>query len=265
MSVNNGCLQTATGTFTLDRSALAGHLNVDGDDTTYGLGTFAAEPGPQVAAATTRALTCGAITPPDGAQLYVFAADSTAVAITVRDQPPSPAQLRDRASAGLPCYRHISDTRDWRELQPAASPDTFTGTCETIELVLQAANSLLPALAALKLGEAHTTSLLAAPLRVLTYNHRGRLSTRTSSVSELTEDDADQTRDLWPLLIETLETGEAAEEWDGDRQRTLLLRSGGATALARQLNAARARLVHSGARRLAELADPAGGFGRYLP
>jgi hypothetical protein len=250
--------------FRLDRGAFASHLNVDGDDTRYGLYAFGKTIGQKVARATTRALTCRAITSPDGALLYVIAADSTAVAITVRDQPPTATQLHARASARLPCYRLIGDTRGWSELQPTNSPDTFTGTCETIELVLQAANGLLPALAALQLGEAHAMSLLAEPLRVLTYSHRGRLSTDTIGMSDLTEDDPEQTKDLWPPLIQALETGEAAEDWDGDRQHTLLLRTGGATTLAREMNAARARLLYTGASHPGELPDPSGGFSRYL-
>jgi hypothetical protein len=70
---------------------------------------------------------------------------------------------------------------------------------------------------------------------------------------------------LWPLLIQTLETGEASEDRDGDRQRTLLLRTGCATGLARELNAARAQLVHDGTVADGVMPDPDGGFARHLP
>jgi hypothetical protein len=265
MTVNPGCPHTANSKFTLDRAAFATHLHLDSDDTRYGLYAFGSTRAPQIATATKRALACRAITPADSAQLHVFPAEGASVAITVREQPPTPTQLHARATAGLPCYRHVGDTRDWPNLKPARPADTFTGTCETIEQVLAAANELLPALGTLQLGEAHAMSLLAQPLRVLTYNHRGRLSTDTSSVPDLAEHDAEQTIDLWPLLIEALETGEAAEDWDGDRQRTLLLRTGGATALARELIAARARLVHHGTVAVGVMPDPDGGFSRYLP
>jgi len=265
VTVTHGCQRAASSNFTLDRTAFATHLQLDGDETRYGLYTFGSSRGHQISRATKRALACGAITPADGAQLHVFPAEGTSVAITVRDLPPTTTQLHARASAGLPCYRHIGDTRDWPNLKPALPDDTFTGTCETLEQVLVVANELLAALAALQLGEAHAMSLLTEPLRVLTYNHRGRLSTDTSSMSALTEDDPEQIIDLWPLLIETLETGEAGEDWDGDRQRRLLLRTGGATALARELNAARARLVHKGIVADGVMPDPKGGFSRYLP
>jgi hypothetical protein len=160
--------------------------------------------------------------------------------------PPTATQLAARGSAGLPRYRYIGDTRDWPNLKPTRPAETFSGTCETIEQVLAAANELLAGLAALQLGEAHAMSLLVYPIRVLTYTRSGRLSTDTTSVSALAQHDPEQTLALWPLLIQTLETGEAAEDWGGDRQRTLLLRTGGATALARELIAARARLARSG-------------------
>lgn len=266
MTVNHACLDTTTNSkFTLDRAAFATHLHLDGDDTRYGLYAFGSGRGRQISTATKRALTCEAITPADDAQLHVFPGEGTSVAITIREQPPTPTQLHARAAAGLPCYRHVGDIRDWPSLKPEHPDDTFTGTCETIEQVLAAANELLAALATLQLGEAHATSLLAQPLRVLTYNHRGRLSTHTSSVPDLAEHDAEQTIDLWPLLIQTLETGEAAEDWDGERQRTLLLRTGGATALARELIAARARLINDVSFAVCVMPDPNGGFSRHLP
>jgi len=262
VTVTDGCQRAAN--FTLDRDAFAAHLVLDGEDSRYGLYAFGSNRGPQISNATKRALACGAITLADSAQLHVFPAEGTSVAITVREQPPTATQLHVRGSAGLPCYRHIGDTRDWPNLKPTRAADTFTGTCETIDQVLAAANELLAALAALQLGEAHARSLLTEPLRVLTYNHRGRLSTDTSSMSALTEDDPAQIIDFWPLLIEVLETGEAGEDWDGDRQRRLLLRTGGATPLARELNAARARLVHKGTVADGVMPDPNGGFSRYL-
>lgn len=265
MPVNHDRASAANSNFTLDRIQFARHLNVAEEPTSWGLGAFGDSPAHQVAGAVTCAKEARTITEPDGVHLTVYATDGSRVVIVFSDRPPTPAELRARAAAGLPRCRHIGTTRRWTSLKPAAKRGTFTGTCEAIEHVLVAADDLTPAVGVLQLGEVHRVSLQTEPLRVLTYNSRGRLATYTASVSQLTEGDPKHVVDLWPLLIEALETGEAAEDWDGDQQRTFLLRAGGETHLARQLNAARAQLVHGGAVAAAVVPDPAGGFSRYIP
>src|SRR5579862_3945765 len=96
VTVNQGCSPAATNNFTLDRDAFAAFLCLDGDDTRYGLCAFGSKRAPQIAGATKRALACGAITLADGAQLHVFPAEGTSVAITVRDLPPTATQLAAR-------------------------------------------------------------------------------------------------------------------------------------------------------------------------
>lgn len=249
--------------FRLDRSKLKRHL--ERSQRQRGLAACGDTPASQIAQAVKLALAVDAVLPRDQALPAVIASTRTELAIAVLDLTPSDAQMHARATAGLPCYRHIGCWRQTRELTTVSPRNTFDGMCEAIGHVLAAANELLPALAALHLGEVHTFSLIAQPLRVLTYNLRARLSTETCGVSDLAQDDPERTIELWPLLIEALETGEAAEDWDGDRQRTLLLRTGGATALAQQMNAARAALVHVGAVADGVLPDPQGGFARHIP
>ncbi len=265
MTVNQRHTSAVTTNFTLDRIQFARHLKIAQDGgPSWGLGAFGDGPAHQVAGAVTCAKEARTITEPDGVHLTVDAINASRVAIVLDDRPPTPAQLHARAGAGLPRYRHVGTNRHWTSLKPAAKRGTFTGTCEAIEHVLLAADDLTPAVSAIQVGEAHWISLHAEPLRVLTYNSRGRLATHSTSVSELTEDGPKQAVDLWPLLIEALETGEATEDWDGDQQRTLLLRVGGDAALARQMNAARAQLVHTGAVADGVLPDPAGGFARHF-
>jgi hypothetical protein len=264
MTANHrGCTSAATTNFTFDRFQLARTLKVADHPTSWGLGAFGDSPAQQIAGAVTCAQESRTITEPDGVHLQVYAIDGSRIAIALCDRPPAPTQHQVRAAAGLPRYRHVGTSRHWTDLKPAAKRGTFTGTCEAIEHVLLAADDLTPAVGALLLGEARWISLHAEPLRVLAYNSRGRLATHTTSVSHLAQD-APTLVDLWPLLIEALDTGEATEDWDGDQQRTLLLRSGGETHLARQLNAARARLVHAGGAADGVLPDPHGGLGRYL-
>lgn len=265
MPVNHGRACAAASNFTLDRILFARYLNVADEPTSWGLGAFGDSPAHQVAGAVSCAKEARTITAPDGVHLEVYAIDGSRIVLVLSDRPPASAELRARAAAGLPLYRHIGVRRHWSALKPAAKRGTFTGTCEAIEHVLVAADDLAPAVGVLQLGEVHRVSRHAEPLRVLTYNSRGRLATYTTSVSQLTEDDPEQVVNLWPLLIEALETGEAAEDWDGDRQRTFLLRADSETHLARQLSAARAHLLHTGAVAAEVLPDPAGGFDRYIP
>ena len=78
-----------------------------------------------------------------------------------------------------------------------------------------------------------------------------------------TEHDADQAKSLWPLLLDALE-GEGAEDWDGDRQRTLLVRPGGEKYLARQLSNLRNELIEVGSATADDLPEPHGGFAAHL-
>jgi hypothetical protein len=250
--------------FRLDRGVLADSLQAEGDaDEGCGLQHFGETPGEQIAGAVQHAELEQALHIPDGVDLDVLklAPTANAVILTIRETfEAATAKHEKRRTAGLPRERQIAS---WR-IEPGWLSDggapTFGDLCSTLEEVCNVANALLGSLKALLDGEQLLMELIAAPLTVLSYNSRARLASYRANVEDVTEGDADHARNVWPLLIETLEHGEAEEEWDGDRQRAFHLQPGGEPHLARQLVQLRNTLQAAGKLTPGELPDPTGGF-----
>jgi hypothetical protein len=104
---------------------------------------------------------------------------------------------------------------------------------------------------------------VAAPLIVLAFNRRSRLSSFRRNVQEVCQGDPEQAKVMWPLLIEVLERGEADEDWDGDRQRAFRLVKGCEAHLAKQLVVLRTTLEDEGKTPRGALPGPSGGFDSY--
>ena len=260
----SGPLAPADDRFRLDRGVLADSLHAEGDaDEGCGLQHFGETPGEQIAGAVQHAELEQALHIPDGVDLDVLklAPAANAVILTIRETfEAATAKLEKRKTAGLPRERQIAS---WT-IEPGWLSDgdalTFGDLCSTLEEVCNLANALLASLKALLDGEQLLMELIAAPLTVLTYNSRARLASFRANVEDVTEGDADQARNVWLLLIEALERGEAEEEWDGDRQRAFHLQPGGEPHLARQLVELRNTLQAAGKLTPGELPDPTGGF-----
>jgi hypothetical protein len=253
--------------FRLDRGVLAESMDAEGEeDPSAGISGFGDTAAERIAGAVTHAETVKALTVPDGVELFVLklvpAAD--AVVLTLRETPERAAGLKERRrAAGLPDERQVATWQiDAGGL--CGEHDTFSALCVTLEEVCEMANGLVPALRALLDGEETLLDLIEEPLTVLTDNSHARLGSYRSGVEGLTEGDPDETRSLWPLLIRALETGEASEDWSGDRQRAFQIEGGGERYLARQLCDASARLVGEGAATADELPEPEDGFAQYL-
>lgn len=254
--------------FRLDRTALAASLAAEGEeDEGYGLEHFGDSPAEQVAGAVLHAEDAKALHAPDGVEVYVLklTPEANGVILALRQTHEAAApKLAAREAAGLPTERQLASwTLEPNELSEGQTR-TFGGLCETLEEAFGIASELLPSLRALLEGEQQLLDLISEPLTVLSYDHRARLSDYRAGVEEITQGDPDSTRDLWPLLIEALECGEASEDWDGDRQRAFRLERGGEPHLARQLIEVRAALVNAGGLPADALPDPTGGFDSYL-
>lgn len=254
--------------FRLDRVALADSLGAaEEENEDCGIQGFGETRVEQIAGALVYAENSKALIAPDGVDLHALklVPDANALVVAIRESPDAAApKAREREEAGLPGERQIAS---WT-IEPGWLSDpedrTFLGLCLTLENVCDVANGLMPSLRALLDGEEILMGLASVPLTVLTYNSRARFGCYRSSVADATEFDADQARMLWPLLIETLQTGEATEEWDGDRQRGFLLQEHAERHLARQLVQLREELAAAGKATVAELPDPTGGFESYL-
>ena len=254
--------------FRLSRTVLAESVDAESEaDANTGSPRFGETSAERIAGAVMHAELAKALTIPDGLQLEVFklVAEADAVVLAIRETHEAAAGMFERRrAAGLPVERQLATWHIEGAWLLGGDDGTFGGMCVMLEEVCTIANGLVPSLRALLTGEEMLLALLAEPLTVLTYNLRAQLGRYRTSVDGLTERDAGQTRDLWPLLIETLERGEASEDWDGDRQRAFQLEAGGARHLARQLADARTALVQAGTATLETLPEPVGGFAAHL-
>ena len=253
--------------FRLNRAKLKESMDAEGEkDQTAGIDLFGDTAAEQIAGAVIHAENAKAILIPDGVELTVLklvpAAD--AVLLTLRETPEQAAGMQARRhAAGLPGERQVATWQiDASGL--CGEDNTFGGLCATLEQVCELANGLVPVLRALLDGEETLLDLMDEPLTVITFNNQSRLGSYRTGVEELTEGDPDITRLLWPLLIQALESGEAAEDWDGDRQRTFQLEAGGERYLARALCDESHRLIREGAATPGELPEPENGFAPYL-
>jgi len=254
--------------FRLDRSLLAESVDAEGEeDEDCGVQRFGDTPVEQIAGALLHAENSKALEIPDGVDLYALklVPAANALILAIRESPDvSGGSLERRKAAGLPIERQVASwTVDSGWLSDAGD-HTFLGLCLTLEEVCTIANGLMPALRALLDGEQVLIDRIEQPLNVLTYNLRGRLSSQRYSVQDLAEWDAGTIASLWPLLIEALETGEASEEWDGDRQRAFTVVEGAERYLARQLIEARTALLDAGTVQAKALPDPDSGFEQHL-
>jgi hypothetical protein len=254
--------------FRLDRSVLAESVDAEGEeDEDCGIQRFGDTPVEQIAGALLHAENSKALQTPDGVDLYALklVPDANALILAIRESHDvSGGSLERRKAAGLPSERQVASwTIDSGWLSDAGDR-TFLGLCLTLEEVCTIANGLMPALRALLDGEQMLIDRIEQPLNVLTYNLRGRLSSQRYMVQDLAEWDADTTASLWPLLIEALETGEASEDWDGDRQRAFIVVEGAERYLAHQFVQARTALLDAGTVQAAALPDPDGGFEQHL-
>jgi hypothetical protein len=255
--------------FKLDRGVLAESVDAESEeDEDCGIQRFGDTPVEQIASALLHAETSNALQTPDGVDLYALklVPAANALILAIRESHDvSGASLDRRKAAGLPGERQVASwTIDSGWLSDTGDR-TFLGLCLTLEEVCTIANGLMPALRALLDGEQLLIDRIEQPLNVLTYNLRGRLSSTRYSVQDLAEWDADTTASLWPLLIEALETGEASEKWDGDRQRAFIVADGAERYLAGQLIQARTALLDAGSVPAEVMPDPAGGFEQHLP
>jgi hypothetical protein len=253
--------------FRVDRDVLAESVDVeDARDEDARIQDFGETSAEQIAGAVMHAELAKALIVPDGLQLEVLklVPQADAVVLAIRETHEAAAERHERRrAAGLPIERQLATWHIDAAWLLDRDASTFRGLCSTLEAVCTTANGLVPGLRALLDGEETLLDLIAEPLTVLTYNNRARLGSYRSSVEDLTQGDPAQARDLWPLLIETLERGEAAEDWDGDRQRTFQLEGGGERYLARQLCDLSTRLVREGAAP-EDLPEPDDGFAPYL-
>jgi hypothetical protein len=251
--------------FTLNRRALARALNADSDEDRCGLARFGDSPAEQIAGAVTEAEVTGALKAPATVALYVVKATPNDVILTVRERYdvalPGPTV---RKQLGLPDERQVASWPIESGWLTDGQADTFGALCDTLDEVCKAANDLLPSLQATRDGEQQLIDLAERPLSVITRTSPSRLATRVSAVGDLTDYDADLTKSLWPLLISALEGHTATEEWDGERQRTLLVRPGAQKYLARQLCDHSAELIRDAKATPTELPEPDNGFAPYL-
>jgi hypothetical protein len=267
-AARHGLLAPTGDGFRLDRGVLGDSLHAEGDaDEGCGLQHFGETPAEQIVGAVQHAELEKALHIPEGVDLDVLKLPpaANAVILTIRETfEAATAKCEKRKAAGLPTERQIASwTIEPGWLSDGDAP-TFGELCSTLEEVCNVANGLLASLKALLDGEELLMDLIAVPLTVLTYNDRARLASYRSNVEEITEGDPDQTRNVWPLLIEALERGEASEDWDGDTQRAFHLQPGGEPHLARQLADARTALIAAGKVTQDALPDPDGRFERYL-
>jgi hypothetical protein len=264
----NDLVETPHNGFNLDRRVLAESVGAEGqEDEDCGIQRFGDTPVEQIARALLHAENSNALQTPDGVDLYALelVPAANALIIAIRERPDvSGGSLGRRKEAGLPIERQVASWTVDSGWLCDAGDRTFLGLCSTLEELCTIANGLMPALRALLDGEQMLIDRIEQPLNVLTYNLRGRLSSQRYSVQDLAEWDADTTASLWPLLIEALETGEASEEWDGDRQRAFIVEYGAERHLAQQLLDVRTALERAGSVPADALTDPAGGFKQHL-
>jgi hypothetical protein len=254
----------ANSRFTINRRLLAASFGAPEDsDAEFNLRRFGATPAEQISSIVTHAETGDALNAPPDTELHVIQATATAVILAIREHETFTAAGEDRHDAGFPIQRQLASWHIDTDLFIGREASTFGDLHRTLEEICGVANDLLPSLRALQAGERHLASLKAEPLRLLTYNNRGRLTCSHTSADALIEGDAEVAESLWPLLIATLEHGEASEDWDGERQRALQLRAGGAQHLARQLHSLRVAFVHLNTSTQQALPDPDGGYERY--
>jgi hypothetical protein len=254
--------------FRLDRGVLAESVDAESEaDEDCGIQRFGDTPVEQIAGAILHAENSKALQIPEGVDLYALklTPDANALILAIRESHDiSVTNLKRREEAGLPGERQVASwTIDPGWLSDAGDR-TFLGLCLTLEEVCTVANGLMAALRALLDGEQLLLDRIEQPLNVLSCNLHGRLSSQRYMVQDLTEWDPDLTVSLWPLLIEALETGEAREDWDGDRQRSFILVDGAERYLARQLLQTRTALLDAGTHRAEALPDPDGGFEQHL-
>jgi hypothetical protein len=253
--------------FRLDRGVLAESVDAETEeDEDAGIQRFGETPAEQVAGAVQHAELAKALTIPGGLQLDVLTLvpEANAVVLAIRETHEAAAGMFERRrAAGLPEERELATWRIDTDSLCDEGDRTFGGLCLTLEEVCTIANGLVPSLRALLDGEKTLMDLIDAPLTVLTYTQRGRLSQYHTSVQDLADCDTDHFRMLWPLLIETLERGEAGEDWDGERQRAFQVKPAGERHLARQLQDARAALIQAGTATVQTLPDPDGGFAAH--
>lgn len=254
--------------FKLDRSVLAESIDAESEeDEDCGIQRFGDTPVEQIAGALLHAENSKALQTPDGVDLYALklVPAANALILAIRESPDfSGGTLGRRKAAGLPGERQVASWSVDSGWLSDAGDRTFLGLCLTLEEVCTIANGLMPALRALLDGEQLLIDRIEQPLNVLTYNLRCRLSSQRYSVQDLAEWDAEAIASLWPLLIEALETGEASEEWDGDRQRAFTVVEGAERYLARQLIEARTALLDAGTVQAKALPDPDSGFEQHL-
>lgn len=259
-------LPSAPGSFRLNRGKLEESMDAEGEkDEAAGIEQFGDTAAEQIAGAVLHAENANAILIPDGVELSVLtlAPAADAVVLALRETPEQADGMRKRRhAAGLPDERQVAT---WRigASGLCGEDTTFGGLCLTLEQVCEIANGLVPVLRALLDGEETLLDLIEQPLTVVTFNNQSRLGTYRAGVGDLTEGDPDITESLWPLLIQALESGEAPEDWDGDRQRTFQLEAGGERYLARQLCDESHRLIREGATPGA-FPEPENGFAPYL-
>ena len=259
---------TAARAVTFDRARLEEAMCHTREEPAAGMEDFGDYAAEQIAGAVLYAEQERALSRPEDIEMIVQALRPSADAVTISLRESFAARASQsaigRAAAGLPRERQVSSWSTPTSVLMPEHSETFEGVCETLGAVCEEATRLLPCLDALRDGEDMLMSLISAPLTVLTYNDRGRLASYRANVGDVTEGDPDQAKMSWALLIETLERGEADEDWDGSRQRAFRLQPNGEPHLARQLHALREELIAAGDASAEQLPEPDDGLDAYL-
>jgi len=246
-------LKPAPAVFSIDQKRLSELFGPDEENAACRLDRYGETPSEAIEGIVRVAQEAQGLVAPETVELHTLCPSPVSVVIAIRET--NLEHQQHRAVAGFPAQRQVASWRmDAAQLRDGHG-ETFAELVGTLQNVCTEANALFPALAALIDGEKRVLYVIAKPIRVLTYDSRGRRGIYSAAVDDLTDNAVDLGRAVWPLLIETLETGEATEDWDGDRQRALQLRYGATPHLARQLLDLRRRLAEHGVGDLPQ-ADP---------